>query len=113
MPVFRTTDIEVSDIDTFTQSLTSITDPSSQYSTIESKKYTMPSDIDQKHMYRMVKCEIIQSQIHRCLIKNFCLFTLQQQRGDDGGFRKLQETGREKRQYTRVDMAALEQGRVT
>lgn len=59
MPVFRTTDIEVDDIDIFTHSLTSTTDPSSQYSTIESKKYSVPSDLDQQHKYRMVKCEIL------------------------------------------------------
>ena len=59
MPVFRTTDIEVDDIDSFSQSLTQTIDPSSQYSTIESKKYTVPSDLDQKQKYRMVKCEIL------------------------------------------------------
>ena len=44
IPVFRSTDIEVDNIDEFTTSLNSINDPTHLYSVIESKKYSVPAD---------------------------------------------------------------------
>ena len=59
LPVFRTTEILVEDIDGFSKSLNSCVDPCSHYSPIDLKKGILTQDLDQKPKYKMVKCEIL------------------------------------------------------